>query len=326
MLSINRPELVQEASLLYLHNLTGTLESAVRSTNAQFEEPDILNRLDVRLLELSPGDTGWDVFSLDYHVDGPISTVFTQETMLRYLRTFNFLWRAKRMEHCLASVWKAQASYNRHVHKMTEMAPVLYQCHLLTASMMHFIHQMQYYVTFEVLECGWADLEKAVVQAGDLDQVISAHTTFLNNITSRALLDPSSQTLLRQLRTIFDLIVQFQRAQEEVYTTALAELKRRDEWNQEVHQRSEKGQWGMAESQVSAYQSRTRQFIEIEVGRMRARLSVLCKSYQDMVQQFLASLNAQEDVNLRFLSFRLDFNEHYKTPRLLNRNPMGSSS
>jgi gamma-tubulin complex component 3 len=210
------PELVQEASLLYLHNLTGTLESAVRSTNAQFEEPDILNRLDVRLLELSPGDTGWDVFSLDYHVDGPISTVFTQETMLRYLRTFNFLWRAKRMEHCLASVWKAQASYNRHVHKMTEMAPVLYQCHLLTASMMHFIHQMQYYVTFEVgyvvillswnillvftsvpavqvLECGWADLEKAVVQAGDLDQVISAHTTFLNNITSRALLDPSSQ-------------------------------------------------------------------------------------------------------------------------------------
>jgi gamma-tubulin complex component 3 len=234
------PELVQEASLLYLHNLTGTLESAVRSTNAQFEEPDILNRLDVRLLELSPGDTGWDVFSLDYHVDGPISTVFTQETMLRYLRTFNFLWRAKRMEHCLASVWKAQASYNRHVHKMTEMAPVLYQCHLLTASMMHFIHQMQYYVTFEVLECGWADLEKAVVQAGDLDQVISAHTTFLNNITSRALLDPSSQTLLRQLRTIFDLIVQFQRAQEEVYTTALAELKRRDEWNQEVHQRSEK--------------------------------------------------------------------------------------
>ena len=25
--------------------------------------------------KVSPGDTGWDVFSLDYHVDGPISTV-----------------------------------------------------------------------------------------------------------------------------------------------------------------------------------------------------------------------------------------------------------
>lgn len=27
------------------------------------------------LPQVSPGDTGWDVFSLDYHVDGPIATV-----------------------------------------------------------------------------------------------------------------------------------------------------------------------------------------------------------------------------------------------------------
>lgn len=45
------------------------------ASNAQYEEPDILERLDVRLLEISPGDLGWDVFSLDYHVDGPIGTV-----------------------------------------------------------------------------------------------------------------------------------------------------------------------------------------------------------------------------------------------------------
>lgn len=57
------------------HDLSGVLESAIRATNAQFEDEDILNRLDVRLLEVSPGDTGWDVFSLDYHVDGPIGTV-----------------------------------------------------------------------------------------------------------------------------------------------------------------------------------------------------------------------------------------------------------
>ncbi|XP_062521244.1 gamma-tubulin complex component 3 homolog isoform X2 [Corticium candelabrum] len=320
LMDLLEPDLVQDASLLYLYNLTGTLESAVRSTNAQFEEPDILKRLDVRLLELSPGDTGWDVFSLDYHVDGPISTVFTRETMLRYLRTFNFLWRAKRMEHSLSSVWKTQASYNRQIQKMTEMAPVLYQCHLLTASMMHFVHQMQYYITFEVLECGWADLEKAVGQARDLDQVISAHTTFLDNITSRALLHPSSQTLLRQLRTVFDLIVQFQRAQDDVYTTVLAELKRRDEWQQAIDRRGDKGQWGVTESQVAAYESRTRRFRESELLKMRARLGVLSKSYEDTVQQFLASLSAQEDVNLRFLCFRLDFNEHYRSPRLVNRN------
>lgn len=36
----------------------------------------------------------------------------------------------------------------------------------------------------------------------------------------------------------------------------------------------------MAESQVSVYESRTRRFMEIEVGKMRARLAVLSKSYQ----------------------------------------------
>ena len=57
---------------------------------------------------MSPGDTGWDVFSLEYHVSGHIRTVFTNDCMLMYLRVFNFLWRAKRMEYILAMIWKEQ--------------------------------------------------------------------------------------------------------------------------------------------------------------------------------------------------------------------------
>lgn len=48
-----RPELARAATTLYQHNLTGILETAVRATNAQFDSPDILKRLDVRLLEVS---------------------------------------------------------------------------------------------------------------------------------------------------------------------------------------------------------------------------------------------------------------------------------
>ena len=54
----------------------------MRATNAQYEDTDILNRLDVRKLDLSPGDQGWDVFSLHYHVDGPISTVSINHMLL----------------------------------------------------------------------------------------------------------------------------------------------------------------------------------------------------------------------------------------------------
>ncbi|KAF9896463.1 Gamma-tubulin complex component 3, partial [Lobosporangium transversale] len=89
--------LSQPANTLFRHNLTGTLETAVRGSNAQFDDPDVLRRLDVRLLEISPGDSGWDVFSLDYHVDSPINTILTPVAMHQYLKMFNFLWRLKRV-------------------------------------------------------------------------------------------------------------------------------------------------------------------------------------------------------------------------------------
>lgn len=44
--------MARSASTLYQHNLTGILETAVRATNAQFDNPEILKRLDVRLLEV----------------------------------------------------------------------------------------------------------------------------------------------------------------------------------------------------------------------------------------------------------------------------------
>lgn len=48
-----RPELARPATTLYQHNLTGILETAVRATNAQYDNAEILKRLDVRLLEVA---------------------------------------------------------------------------------------------------------------------------------------------------------------------------------------------------------------------------------------------------------------------------------
>ena len=41
-----------------------------------------------------------------------------------------------------------------------------------------------------------------------------------------------------------------------------------------------------------------------------------------MLQQFLVMLNSHSDVSLRFLCFRLDFNEHYKKIEPKLRSPM----
>lgn len=103
------PELNKKAKDIYGHTVSAILESAVRETNAQYEEEDTLNRLNVTLLEPSREDIGWDIFSLVYLIDGPIGTIF-QPTMFKYKALFGALWNAKRMEYVLSNLRKQQIS------------------------------------------------------------------------------------------------------------------------------------------------------------------------------------------------------------------------
>ena len=99
------PSLSRPANALYRHNLTATLESALRSSNAQNDPPDVLRRLDARMLEYSHGEIGWDVFTLEYKVDAPIDTVLDPTAMVKYLKLFNHLWKVKRIASTLNVSW-----------------------------------------------------------------------------------------------------------------------------------------------------------------------------------------------------------------------------
>lgn len=96
---------------IFRHHLVSKLEHAIRSSSAQFDDPSILKRLDVRLLESSPGERGWDIFLLDYSIQPisgegsttrtPLSAVLTPDAMKSYHKVFAFLWQLKRVEHSL---------------------------------------------------------------------------------------------------------------------------------------------------------------------------------------------------------------------------------
>nr|XP_012421074.1 PREDICTED: gamma-tubulin complex component 3 isoform X3 [Odobenus rosmarus divergens] len=296
LMDLLKPELVRPATTLYQHNLTGILETAVRATNAQFDSPEILKRLDVRLLEVSPGDTGWDVFSLDYHVDGPIATVFTRECMSHYLRVFNFLWRAKRMEYILTDIRKG---------------------HMCNAKLLRNMPGKLNHRPKAVLECSWDELWNKVQQAQDLDHIIAAHEVFLDTIISRCLLDTDSRALLNQLRAVFDQIIELQNTQDAIYRAALEELQRRLQFEERKRQHEVEGRWGVTAAEEEEENKRIQEFRD-SIPKMCSQLRILTHFYQGIVQQFLVLLTTSSDDSLRFLSFRLDFNEHYEArePRL----------
>ncbi|MBA0697818.1 hypothetical protein Goari_021343, partial [Gossypium aridum] len=106
LMDIVGPELSEPANTISSFKLAGLLESAIRSSNAQYDDPDILDRLRVKMMPHGTGDRGWDVFSLEYDARVPLDTVFTESVMTRYLRIFNFLWKLRRVEHALIGAWK----------------------------------------------------------------------------------------------------------------------------------------------------------------------------------------------------------------------------
>lgn len=148
-------ELSKPAGQLYKYTLLGLLETAVRSSNAYLSEAEFLDRLDVKLLEASPGDNGWDIFSLDYKVDAPINTILTPEIIQGYLKIFNLLWKLKRVEHSLNKTWVQQTSYKNELYSLKEIRSDLHKCNLLRNEMHHFINNLHSYLQVEVIECEW---------------------------------------------------------------------------------------------------------------------------------------------------------------------------
>lgn len=69
------------------------METAIRATSTNLEDVDVQRRLDVRLLGPSDNETGWDIFILDYNVDGPIGTVriIIQLNYLSKMETYHLL-------------------------------------------------------------------------------------------------------------------------------------------------------------------------------------------------------------------------------------------
>lgn len=140
------------ANTLYRHNLTAQLEHAIRGSNAQFEKPDILSRLDARMLELSHGEVGWDVFTLEYKIETPVDVVVTAYGSKQYLKVFNFLWRIKRVEYALGSCWRRFMTGARGVLRAVNdlVGADWKKSRCVVAEMIHFVNQLQYYILFEV--------------------------------------------------------------------------------------------------------------------------------------------------------------------------------
>lgn len=281
-------ELKKPAGQLYKYSLLGILETAVRASNAYYSDSEFLDRLDVKLLEASPGESGWDIFSLDYRVDAPINTIITPEIIKGYLKVFNLLWRLKRVEHSLNATWVQQTSRKNELYSMKDIRKDLHMCNLLRSEMLHFITNLHSYLQVEVIESEWKRFEINIEQAEDLDKIMDIQKKFIEIIHIRSMLTQDHKELYKDLVEIFELIHKFSQFQDYLYTSALDEYHRR-----------------LAESDDMLDEP---QLISNEA---RKQLRVLGERYKKSFESFNEHLSRFE-IDQKSLSFRLDFNEYYK--------------
>lgn len=315
------------AGAQYRHTLTAQLEHAIRGSNAQYDSPEVLRRLDARMLQLSHGDIGWDCFTLEYKIDAPVDVVVTEWGNRQYLKVFNFLWRIKRVEFALLSTWRKCMTGSRGVLQSSN--PVVVQTWKSTrgvlAEMIHFVGQLQYYILFEVIESSWGELQKRI-QKDDctLDDLIKAHERYLNDITHKGLLGPKHRhhstddkdrtTYLDQLSDLLRFMLHYRDSVAGLYSWSVSDFTRQQDADvRSTTRRDDDGGGGGG--------VQTPENVPSEFPVLQERLRHLGGSFRTRLQILLGDLAYQPDVDMRFLGVAMNFNDVYQPARRKTKAP-----
>ena len=122
--------------------------------------------------------SGLEAFSFDYIVKWPLSLIINRKALMCYQMLFQHMFYCKHVERQLCSVWiSSKAAKQSSLHSSKWFAGVF----TLRQRMLNFVQNIQYYRMFEVMETTWHLLEKNLKSASNIDDVLSHHTSFLDN-------------------------------------------------------------------------------------------------------------------------------------------------
>lgn len=273
--------LARPSNTLFRHDLTSALEASIRESNARFDKEWVLRNLDARILELGHGALGWDVFTLEYHLQPPLEGILMGSMEKKsYLRIFNFLWRIKRVSHALNNGWR-RMRIQSFANAQNSLATIWPPLRLAMAQMIHFINELQYYIIFEVIETSWTKLqEKLGAQVVTVDELQNLHQQFLQDIMSKGLLH--TDNLVADLHSLLKHAIKMSGLVDGVFEIQYQIL---------------------AGVQADNYTER--------LSTLSEQIAVVQRGFEQGVVSLLRVLKTVRDEDVQFLTTRLDFNGYY---------------
>lgn len=111
----------------------------------------------------------------------------------------------RHVERQLSAAWLSQQAV-----KELPVARALFPAYSLRQRMLHLLHNLQYYMVFEVIEPRWHELEPRVSAASSVDEVIAHHDDFLDSCLKETMLrDAGLLKMLARLLTICVIFADF---------------------------------------------------------------------------------------------------------------------
>lgn len=241
LLELATPELDRRAADVYLHVLRGVLKGALIKTHtacnmgrSNWEEGPVSN-LDVSLMQASPQDTGWEIFTLVYKPPSEaVRAVLHPQALEAYERVFSVMWRLVRTEAKLTAAWHLHLQASRH---MRRPLPELRSLCATSSSMLHVVQVVHSYIAQQSFHESWTDFCTMACRCSDLSQLISLHDDYLlailegsflltpfhnNNGRSKLNIPTEPPVVLAELFTLLDIALRHSEAQQQILSGVLA--------------------------------------------------------------------------------------------------------
>jgi gamma-tubulin complex component 2 len=244
---------------------------------------------------------GWDMFTLDYQIQWPLSLVVSRRTFAKYQVIFRHLFQLKRVEYKLAHLW---TDYQQ-ARRISRSEP-LHRAHLLLQQMMHFVQHVYNYTVFEALEPRWTDLQGRLRSAPTVDQLIGEHENFLDSVLSECLL--TRPAILEKIKCLKATCLDFVQLTRKFVTVDAAQAGPTHSLEQSFTARTGPGMMVPISQLEKLKQSTSRP----DFG---AGVAAFSDAFQGEVSSLIAALQEGAEPHLLNLADQLDFNCYFSNDR-----------
>ena len=123
-----------------------------------------------------------DYFNIDFNCSFPISLILNKKNLAKYQVLFRYIFWCKFIERQLNSIW-----LDLQATKVVGLL-IFKRANLLTQKMLNFVKSIIYYLSYEVIEKNWRNLELNLGKIKNFEDIITYHNDFLLTCLRESLL------------------------------------------------------------------------------------------------------------------------------------------